>query len=172
MKRGVPEVATLSTSLLHGAMRVLGVLVLMVGLWLGLNVVLEAWKLYVEPARIERFAQAIERGSNIDRTFAPSRSEVSDTMHQPGEEWQGEMPREGMAERVTVAPNGQNAHLRPSYFFAWVIVLVLLMVIGRLAVSAIRVGSDLALYDVQLRSFARTLVKETLSGKTKNSIRP
>lgn len=45
--------------------RLLGMVVLLVGLYIGIKVVFEAWHLYEEPQRIERFAKAIEQGSNL-----------------------------------------------------------------------------------------------------------
>jgi hypothetical protein len=36
--------------------RLVGVVLLILGLWVAVNVVLEAWQLYQEPARIERIA--------------------------------------------------------------------------------------------------------------------
>jgi hypothetical protein len=52
--------------------------------------------------------------------------------------------------------------LRLSYFIAWPIVMLLLLLVGRLAMAAIKTGGELALYDVQIRRFARELMREAV----------
>jgi hypothetical protein len=131
--------------------RLIGVVLLLVGLWLSLQVIREAWDLYRAPERIERFAQAIERGSNIDKIFilpssAPKRAEA-DESDQP---------------RLSADPIDRTGEpFRPSYFMAWGIALLLLMLIGRLALAAVKTGGELALYDTEVRRFARALIQET-----------
>ena len=51
--------------------RLLGMAVLVVGIGAGVLVIYEAWQLYREPQRIDRFAVAIEQGSNLDRFVGP-----------------------------------------------------------------------------------------------------
>jgi hypothetical protein len=124
--------------------RLLGVGVLVVGLWTAVSVILEAWGLYREPARIERFADAIERGSNLDRLFAPRA---------------GAAPAEAPAIPAPPATPAEDS-LRLSYFIAWIVVLLLLFVIGSLGMAAISTGGQLALYDLQVRRFSRQVVRE------------
>ncbi|PCH64700.1 MAG: hypothetical protein COC04_03320, partial [Gammaproteobacteria bacterium] len=57
--------------------------------------------------------------------------------------------------------------LRVSYFLAWIIAILLLMVIGGLASSAIRTGGQLALYDLQVKRFANELIKQVQASSTK-----
>ena len=95
--------------------RLTGIVLLSFGLLAGLKIMLEGFQLYREPARIEVFAQAIEKGSNIDRTLAP-------------------VDRNGLR-------NGGN--FRMSYFAAWAIVLTLLLFISMIAFTAIRAGGEL-----------------------------
>ena len=40
--------------------RLVGIILLIVGLWVAVNVVVEAWRLYQDPARIERIAERIQ----------------------------------------------------------------------------------------------------------------
>ena len=46
--------------------RVVGVALLLAGLWVSLEVVQEAWALYRDPARIATLATAMEQGTGID----------------------------------------------------------------------------------------------------------
>ena len=57
-----------------------------------------------------------------------------------------------------VAPPG----LRFSYFVAWLIAIMLLLLIGRLSIAAVRTGGELALYDVKVGKLARALLKERM----------
>ncbi len=110
--------------------RLAGVLLLIVGLWTGIQVMGEAWNLYQEPAGIHGFAQAVETGSNIDKLLTPG----SDTRASAG----------GESNQPRYAATGDD--FRPSYFLAWVIVLFSLLLIGRLAFWAIKTGGELVLY--------------------------
>jgi hypothetical protein len=118
--------------------RGVGVVVLIVGVWIALEVVLEAWSLYQDPARIEVFAQYVEAGSNLDGLVA------------------------GLAESAgaSLGDKGAGGSLRLSYFAAWFIALLLLFVVGSLAMTAITTGGQLALYDLQFRRYSRHVLKE------------
>jgi disulfide bond formation protein DsbB len=118
-----------TSSIISVFIQVTGIILLLVGLWIGVKVILEAWDLYQEPQRMERFAQAIERGSNIDKMLTPLRQT-------------GENP----------APED---NFRMSYFFAWAIALVLLLVIAKIAVWTIRMGGELALHEDGLQRLAQ-----------------
>jgi uncharacterized protein (DUF697 family) len=58
-----------------------------------------------------------------------------------------------------------------TYFLAWGIVVILLMVIGSLATAVIRTGSQLALYALQVKRFANQLLKEDKTTKRQNDKR-
>ncbi|MGH8119888.1 MAG: hypothetical protein ACRESK_04660, partial [Gammaproteobacteria bacterium] len=59
--------------------RCAGLFLLVVGLLVGLVTIREALLLYNNPDRVERFAVAIEKGSNIDKSLTSFReSAVSD----------------------------------------------------------------------------------------------
>jgi hypothetical protein len=127
---------------LSAFVRLVGVAVLLVGLWAGIKIVLEAWALYEDPQRIERFADAIQHGSNIDGLIG--------TLAASGEEAAGERARDEKGE----------GGLRLSYFAAWFVVLLLMFVIGSLAMAAITTGGQLALYDLQVRQHSRAVIRE------------
>ena len=112
---------------LNLGVRILGVSLLLVGLGIGVSVVLEAWALYKSPERIERFADAIEKGSNIDGALHSVAQ--ADAAGGPG----------------APAARPEGASFRFSYFAAWAVALVLMLVVGTLAMSAVATGAKLAL---------------------------
>jgi len=131
-----------------------GFVLLAVGLWIALAVISEAWSLYQEPQRVERFAVAIEQGSHLDRALAASstgRSAAGDEASNPAE----------VLERAQAAGSpAEGTGFRLSYFIAWVITILLLMLIGRLAIAAVKTGGELVLYDLQIKRFVRELMRE------------
>jgi hypothetical protein len=130
--------------------RIIGVVVLIVGLVVGIKVIMEAWNLYEKPENIERFAKAIEQGSNLDqllKSVTDDKTSAKAPVQVDGENMPTEQPQ-------------ANEPLRLTYFIAWGLVIVLLMVIGGLASSAIRTGGQLALYDLQVKRLARQMIKE------------
>ena len=118
-----------------------GVVLLLAGLLAGVRVILEAWTLYNEPQRIERLATAIEQGSNLDRSFIS-------------------VARESSPDQPAAAATPAGTSLRLSYFAAWFIALMLLVVIGGLAMSAVSVGGRLALGDQHVRKLGRAVANE------------
>ena len=116
-------------------------------------VIASAWSLYEQPARIEAFAREIERGSNLDLTLsqavAAGREQVEAALA-ARPEFGGAAP-----PAATPAPG-----FRLSYFIAWLLAILLLLLIGRLALGAVRTGGELALYDVKVGKLARALLRE------------
>jgi len=140
-----------STEVIAVIVRLLGLVMLIVGLTIAIKVIIEAWSLYEEPQRIERFAEAIDEGSNLDQLLRSFSQKTASTEN----------------EVETATTTSQQATLRISYFLAWIIALVLLMVIGGLAASAIRTGGQLALYDLQVKRFANELIKQAQKSAAK-----
>lgn len=126
--------------------RLVGLAVLFVGLWVGIKVILEAWALYEQPQRIVRFADDIQKYSNLDGVIG------SLGVLEPGQTRTSRAAGEG--------GQGTGTGLRLSYFAAWFIALLLIFVIGSLAMSAITTGGQLALYDLQLKRYSRSVIKE------------
>lgn len=135
--------------------RGLGMLLLLFGLWIALAVIAEAWSLYQDPQKIERLAKAIEHGSNLDRTLSTASSKLAVT---PDEATAATPPRAAPAQ---IDP---ELGFRMTYFVAWVVAVLLLMLCGRLAIAAVKTGGELVLYDLQIKRFARELVN-VASGK-------
>ncbi|MFT5425553.1 MAG: hypothetical protein ACI9ZT_000485 [Gammaproteobacteria bacterium] len=139
-----------SKNIMGFIVRILGLFLLFAGLWVALQVLLTAQDLYEHPEQIERFAVAIEKGSNIDKTLAPIRDSLiveSDT--------------EGEVQNNNQPSSAGTGNIRVSYFFAWVIVLLLLLLIARISLTAIKTGGELVLFDMQIKQFARMLAKES-----------
>jgi hypothetical protein len=136
-----------SKNLMSIIVRCIGLFLLLAGLWVAIQVLLEALDLYRKPQQIERFALAIERGSNIDKSLVSIRKQVSN--------------QSGSTESNSSEGNRSSNDIRISYFFAWVIVLLLLLLIGRISLTAIKTGGELVLYDMQIKQFARMLAKES-----------
>ncbi len=117
--------------------RLLGVVLVIAGLWIGLKVVIEAWNLYRMPHRIEVLATAVESGSHLDRVLASAASD--------------EVPT-----KESRAPDA----LRLSYFLAWGIAMLLLLLAGSLTMAMVRTGAELALRDARNKNLARVIAKE------------
>ncbi|MEM7026905.1 MAG: hypothetical protein AAF410_01630 [Pseudomonadota bacterium] len=124
--------------------RISGLVLLFIGLWIAIQVFHEALSLYKDPANIERIAQAIESGSNIDKSITPLKDSLL-----------GEEASDNTNQIITSA----NSGIRISYFIAWVIDILLLLLLARISIMAIKTGGELALYDAQIKKLARQLVK-------------
>ena len=142
----------LSTEIAHIIVRAAGFILMFVGLWIGLKVINEAWDLYQKPQGIERIAQAIEKGSNLDKALSSTSSAANSAGDAAG------TTRENAARRVKEVNDALGFRL--SYFVAWVIAILLLMLVGRLAIAAIKTGGELALYDTQIKRFAKHLAQQ------------
>lgn len=137
-----------SNALFSLTVRGLGLVLLLVGMFVALRVVVSAWSLYANPAGIENFAAAIERGSNLDLALEEVTAPATAANLEP--------------QSARPGRTGSAPAFRLSYFVAWLIAILLLLLIGRLAIAAVRTGGELALYDVQLKKLVRALVAEQL----------
>lgn len=134
-----------SQDVLSIVVRMCGLLLLFIGLWIAIQVFSEALSLYKDPNNIERMATAIEAGSNIDKSLIP----IRDSLLGEDETAAGSDPT------PVVTANG----FRISYFIAWVVDLLLLLLLARISIMAIKTGGELALYDAQVKRLAREIVK-------------
>ena len=135
-----------SKDVLSIVVRLCGLMLLFIGLWIAIQVFNEALALYKDPTNIERMAKAIEAGSNIDKSIAPIRDSII------GEESSNDT-------EVSAQSISNNDAFRISYFIAWVVDLLLLLLLARISIMAIKTGGELALYDAQIKRFARQIVK-------------
>lgn len=139
-----------TTRILNVVVRGTGLVLLLTGVYVALLVISSAWSLYDDPASIESFAHAIERGSNLDLTLSQSATAGRRQLEAPAADAEVTQESESAAAPV----------FRFSYFAAWLIAILLLMLVGRLAIAAVKTGGELALYDVQVRKLARALLQE------------
>ncbi len=144
------DTSSATTDFLSIVVRLLGLVMLLIGLFIGIKVIFEAWDLYKNPQNIERFADAIEQGSHLDVMLAKFTS-------QPKAKTDN---NETTNQQVSPQAETNAESLRLTYFLAWIVAILLLMVVGGLASSAIRTGGQLALYDLQVKRFARQLITE------------
>jgi uncharacterized membrane protein len=138
-----------TTDIIGIIVRLLGLVMLIIGLVVAVKVILEAWSLYEKPVHIERFADAIEQGSSLDKllnNFAQAEINTND-------------------QQANSLKRKQQPSLRVTYFIAWIVVILLLLVIGGIAMSAIKTGGQLALYDLQVKRFARELLHQAKKEK-------
>ncbi|MSR14784.1 MAG: hypothetical protein EXR86_09540 [Gammaproteobacteria bacterium] len=151
-----PDLLARGSQLTQIIVRASGFVLLIVGLWIALAVIAEAWSLYRDPSQIERFATAIEQGSHLDQTLA-SASRGSSL------ESGAESPADIIENAQATPPAldvGPAPSFRLSYFVAWLIELMLLMLIGRLALAAVKTGGELVLHDRHIKRFVRELLRE------------
>jgi hypothetical protein len=137
-----------SKDVLSIVVRICGLLLLFIGLWIAIQVFSEALALYKDPTNIERMATAIEAGSNIDKSIAPIQESLL------GEDEVTADAEENVNANTKINGNG----IRLSYFIAWVVDLLLLLLLARIALAAIKTGGELALYDTQIKKFAKQLI--------------
>ncbi|MEX2515842.1 MAG: hypothetical protein WD572_02860 [Gammaproteobacteria bacterium] len=153
----------ISRDLMGFVVRAIGMLLLLFGMWLSLEVLNEAWQLYNDPTRIERFAKAIEKGSNIDRSIAPL--QISSAPAEPGNlsTYPDGRPKPASPAPAATAETLTNPEyrFRLSYFVGWIVALLLLLLLARIAIGIVRTGGELVLYDNQFKRFAKELVRET-----------
>ncbi|MDX1433379.1 MAG: hypothetical protein R3286_13130 [Gammaproteobacteria bacterium] len=144
LRESPPRALSIFHQMLAILVRLLGLTFLVIGIGAALVILNEAWHLYKDPERIEPFAAAIERGSNLDRIFALSETDAAATQ-EPSE---------------SAAPERDSASLRLSYFASWFLVLLLMLVGSIVAISAVSAGGRLVLYDTDIRQLSRAVVKE------------
>lgn len=150
-----PEGIERAERVLNLVVRCFGLVMMVVGLVVALSVIFSAWSLYRSPTHIESFAQAVEQGSHLDLTLANAT--------QIGRQQLDTSDRAGiapLARATEPAPHAPPTSFRFSYFMAWLLAILLLLLIGRLAIAAVRTGGELALYDVQVKKLARALLDE------------
>ena len=142
------------TRLLNLIVRGLGLVLLLIGLIVALTVIVSAWSLYTNPENIEVLARAVERGSNLDLTLA--------NVTQAGQQQldPGVLAADGAAAPAAGTATPAQPAFRFSYFAAWLIAILLLLLRGRLSIAAVRTGGELALYDIQVKKLAQALIKE------------
>lgn len=123
------DLARIASGVTTAVVRLAGVALVLVGLWAGVKVVFEAWGLYREPAAVDRLARVIDRASHVDALLAPRPVAATEATGKVG---------------APATPATDEA-FRPSYFLAWTLAILLLLLVGKLASWTVRAGGELAL---------------------------
>lgn len=160
LRESPPRALGIFQQVLAILVRLMGLAFLAVGIGAGFIILNEAWTLYQEPARIERFATAIEDGSNLDVIFALS-ADASTGAAEPG---QSDGATQGDAS-AQASGSAAGKSLRLSYFAGWFLVLLLMLVASIVSISAVSAGGRLVLYDTDIRQLSRAVVKEVRRSK-------
>jgi hypothetical protein len=158
LRESPPRALGIFQHILAILVRLLGLGLLVVGIGAAVIILNEAWMLYQEPARIEKFAVAIERGSNLDKIFTLSGGEADKP------DAQGQDAGES-GTQSTAADSTGSTNFRPSYFAGWFLVLLLMLVASIVAISAVSAGGRLVLFDTDIRQLSRAVVKEVRRNK-------
>ena len=161
LRESPPRALAIFQQLLAILVRLLGLCFLVVGIGAAVMILREAWTLYQDPVRIERFALAIEHGSNLDKIFALNGGETAGSA-ETGD--QGEAAGDASAQPATSGTEG-SATFRPSYFAGWFLVLLLMLVASITAIAAVSAGGRLVLYDTDIRQLSRAVIKEVRRNK-------
>lgn len=140
----VPEessrVETLTALIASALARALGVILVTAGVWAAVIVIVEAWNLYSDPDSIQYFAKSLERASGLDELLASGtpapRAPAGTGLSAVG-------PEAGPATEPNQIRPGS---LKLSYLFAWPLVVLLLLLIGKLASWAIEAGTRLVFH--------------------------
>lgn len=126
--------------------RACGLIVLLAGLWMVLKAVHEALVLYEDPSRIEILADHMERATNLDRSILslqPKRG--GKTAARPP----AEAKPAGADPRPVTGTTPPRTGLRLSYFIAWIVELLLLLLIARVGLAALKTGGELVLHEAK-----------------------
>ncbi len=164
LRESPPPALAIFQQLLAILVRLLGLCFLVVGIGATVIILREAWTLYQEPVRIERFAVAIEHGSNLDKIFALDGGETAATAATAETGDQGAAAGDSSAQPAASGSAG-SATLRLSYFAGWFLVLLLMLVASITAIAAVSAGGRLVLYDTDIRQLSRAVVKEVRRNK-------
>ena len=161
LRESPPRALAIFQQLLAVLVRLLGLCFLVVGIGAAVIILREAWTLYQEPERIERFALAIEHGSNLDKIFALNGGEIAGSA-ETGD--QGGIAGDASAQPAASGSEGSTT-FRPSYFAGWFLVLLLMLVASITAIAAVSAGGRLVLYDTDIRQLSRAVIKEVRRNK-------
>ena len=122
--------ALLASRTTNAFVRLVGIALGLGGLWAGVKVVFEAWGLYQQPAAIDRLARVIDHASHVDSLLVSRPPAASEGGGKAG---------------TSAAQQTPEEPFRLSYFLAWALAILLLLLIGKLSTCTVRAGGELAL---------------------------
>jgi hypothetical protein len=132
---------TLASVIANALVRISGVVLVAVGVWAAISVVFEAWNLYRDPTRVERFAAVLEEATGLHAPGASGKK--NQRMPDAGK---NSNPA-GVARSSGEAKDRDPLALRLVYLFAWLLIVLLLLMIGKLANWTIVAGARLVFAD-------------------------
>lgn len=144
--------------------RALGVVVLLVGLATAIKVLERAWDLLGDHRTVIELSAAIDKQSGLTAFLGKNAPQLSGVMGRREEA--ADESREGTAEKakgnLAMAADANRAapSLRPSYFMAWSLAIIVLFLLARIALSLVVTGANLALKTASGDEHMRALVKE------------
>jgi hypothetical protein len=140
--------------------RLVGVVVLVVGLFVGLLVLHTAWNLLQKPETILPFAQEIETRSQLN-AFIHSWCQILLTVLH---EYTAMASTRVVFSAKTIAALENGLKLDLSYFAAWGLTVIVLLLIGRIAFWTLSTGAQVALASTnserQIKLIVRELIRE------------
>lgn len=156
-KEEIGSVVTIQWSnLFETIVRLVGAVIMIVGVVVALQVLRHAWDLFNDHASVVAFGEKIEKASNLNNAF-------------------NTLLGESLAEfrlhaRQVFDPNNANnqqpaARFEPwnlSYFVAWFVKILLLLLIARIGFWAMSEGGKLALVSLGERTLAKNMTRELL----------
>ncbi|MFN8390074.1 MAG: hypothetical protein U0136_07265 [Bdellovibrionota bacterium] len=149
--------------------RLLGVCVLVLGLYSAWRVVERAWLLMEKPDAIATFSNEIEKQTHLN-AFVGQMKIVVDFVNRaknalPAVSEPAPPPQKPSAGSTPSEVDVVAAPLNASYFSAWIIYIVLLGLIARISLWAVGEGARLAVYqgegNAQLKAVLQELLRET-----------
>lgn len=133
----------------HGIVRCIGVVILCFGLWMAYQLVKECWSLYNDPSKMEKFAEHVAKGSDIDKS--------GESLTQFVGELTGEAAGVKDPKKLpAITPT------RFSYFAAWFLSIILFWIIGKISFWAISTGTKIATDHADQEQIAKSIAKEVI----------
>jgi hypothetical protein len=161
--------STTGSGMTVGAIRLIGLGVLLAGLYSAAQVGVKAWELLENTDQVTRLSESIEKQSHLN-AFVGEMQGLMNLIKKSRDSAQllSDVGHPSAPIPSSTATQNQVAGNPPlfnaSYFSAWGIVLVLLALIAKISLWAVREGGKLALYSVnsdkQLKGILRELIAE------------
>jgi hypothetical protein len=135
---------------LTNIIRGIGIIILFLGLWIGLKIVNTSWSLFEDDTVIDNLAKKIESRSHIDSTisslFKARNDNNSNELPKVSDIKESEKTNQ-LAEPVTTKQKYSSLdslkNFQPSYFLAWLVGVILLILVGHISALAITTGAKL-----------------------------
>ena len=133
-----------SNSLFNPVVRLIGITVMIFGLYISGKVAFEAWNLYDKPESIQKWQKIVEKETQMDAALNSKMDAALQQNNKP------------VNKKI----------IKFSYFVSWFIVVLMLLIISRIGLWTLREGAKLALFNnIDTQQFARAIVEEIYNRK-------